>query len=130
MWVLMSVPLAFVGGYFASKKEPCKYPVRTNQIPREIAIKNTSVFAHPLFIVFLSGLLPFGVMYVDLYFIFSAMFEHLYYYAFGFLFGMTFITALVCIEVSILLWRQCCLVFRTLWTELLGLRQWACWGLV
>ena len=101
MWVLMSVPLAFVGGYFASKKEPCKYPVRTNQIPREIAIKNTSVFAHPLFIVFLSGLLPFGVMYVDLYFIFSAMFEHLYYYAFGFLFGMTFITALVCIEMSI-----------------------------
>ncbi|UPQ99482.1 nonaspanin [Chloropicon primus] len=101
MWVLLSVPLTFVGGYFASKKEPVKYPVRTNQIPREIVNKSTSVITHPLFIVFLSGLLPFGVMYVDLYFIFSAMFEHLYYYAFGFLFGMTFITAIACIEMSI-----------------------------
>ena len=101
MWVLLSMPLAFVGGYFASKKELCKYPVRTNQIPREIVHKPTSVITHPLFIVFLSGLLPFGVMYVDLYFIFSAMFEHLYYYAFGFLFGMTFITAIACIEMSI-----------------------------
>ena len=101
MWVGLSIPLTFVGGYFASKKEPVKYPVRTNQIPREIVNKPTSVIAHPMFIVFLSGLLPFGVMYVDLYFIFSAMFEHLYYYAFGFLFGMTFITAIACIEMSI-----------------------------
>jgi hypothetical protein len=101
MWILMSVPLTFLGGYFASKKDPIKYPVRTNQIPREIMNRPSSIMAHPLFIVFLSGLLPFGVMYVDLYFIFSAMFEHLYYYAFGFLFGMVFITAIVCIEMSI-----------------------------
>uniref|UniRef100_A0A7S2Z4Z8 Transmembrane 9 superfamily member n=1 Tax=Chloropicon laureae TaxID=464258 RepID=A0A7S2Z4Z8_9CHLO len=101
MWVLLSIPLCFVGGYFASKRDPCDYPVRTNQIPREIVNKPTSIVAHPLFIVFLAGLLPFGVMYVDLYFIFSAMFEHLYYYAFGFLFGMVAITAIVCIEMSI-----------------------------
>merc|ERR1712144_161516 len=30
LWVLLSMPLAFIGGYFASKKEPVKYPVRTN----------------------------------------------------------------------------------------------------
>lgn len=101
MWILLSVPLAFIGGYFASKKKPVEYPVRTNQIPREIVDRNTSWVGHPLLLIMLSGLLPFGVMYVDLYFIFTAMFENLYYYAFGFLFCMCIITTIVCMEMSI-----------------------------
>ena len=102
MWMLLSVPLCFIGGYFASKRKPVDYPVKTNQIPREIATKSgASWLTHPLLLVMLSGLLPFGVMYIDLYFIFTAMFENFYYYAFGFLLGMAIVTAIVCVEMSI-----------------------------
>ncbi|KAI3990704.1 hypothetical protein MKX01_023004 [Papaver californicum] len=36
LWFCISVPLTLLGGYFGTKAEPIQYPVRTNQIPREI----------------------------------------------------------------------------------------------
>ncbi|KAK6151648.1 hypothetical protein DH2020_014283 [Rehmannia glutinosa] len=36
MWFCISVPLTLVGGYFGAKAPHIEYPVRTNQIPREI----------------------------------------------------------------------------------------------
>lgn len=36
LWFCISVPLTLVGGYFGAKAPHLEYPVRTNQIPREI----------------------------------------------------------------------------------------------
>ncbi|KAL6558244.1 Transmembrane 9 superfamily member 11 [Orobanche minor] len=36
LWFCISVPLTLVGGYFGAKAPHFEYPVRTNQIPREI----------------------------------------------------------------------------------------------
>ena len=110
-----------------------EYPVRTNQIPRQIP---TQVFyLRPLPSILLGGILPFGAIFIELYFILNSIWfnrsvflsaraiwhttqERLtsgravraatlvglrIYYVFGFLFLVFSILCLTCAEVTILL---------------------------
>ncbi|KAK6136268.1 hypothetical protein DH2020_029999 [Rehmannia glutinosa] len=40
LWFCISVPLTLLGGFLGTRAEPIQYPVRTNQIPREIPLAN------------------------------------------------------------------------------------------
>ncbi|VAI48857.1 unnamed protein product [Triticum turgidum subsp. durum] len=42
LWFCISVPLTLLGGFLGTRAEPIEFPVRTNQIPREIPSKNYS----------------------------------------------------------------------------------------
>ena len=56
------------GWWFAQRIE---YPVRTNQIPRQIP---TQVFyLRPLPSILLGGILPFGAIFIELYFIMNSI---------------------------------------------------------
>lgn len=59
-------------------------PVRTNQIPRQIPRQPTYLGTIPSML--LVGVLPFGAISVELYFIMSSIWFHKVYYMFGFLF--------------------------------------------
>lgn len=59
-------------------------PVRTNQIPRQIP--RQSRYLGPIPSMLLVGILPFGAISVELYFIMSSIWFHKVYYMFGFLF--------------------------------------------
>lgn len=59
-------------------------PVRTNQIPRQIPRQSTYLGTIPSML--LVGILPFGAISVELYFIMSSIWFHKVYYMFGFLF--------------------------------------------
>merc|ERR1712159_148673 len=39
MWFGLSSPLIWVGSYFGFKKAPLEFPVRTNQIPRQVPVQ-------------------------------------------------------------------------------------------
>ncbi|XWS70803.1 hypothetical protein CRYUN_Cryun03dG0080400 [Craigia yunnanensis] len=55
LWFCISVPLTLVGGYFGAKAPHIEYPVRTNQIPREIPAQK-----YPSWLLVLgAGTLPF-----------------------------------------------------------------------
>jgi transmembrane 9 superfamily protein 2/4 len=68
--------------------------VRTNQIPR--AIPEQQWYMHPVVTCMLAGLLPFGAVSVELYFIMSALWLHQIYYIFGFLFLVMIVLLVTC----------------------------------
>ncbi|TYH15049.1 hypothetical protein ES288_A05G012900v1 [Gossypium darwinii] len=70
-----------VGGYFGAKAPHIEYPVQTNQIPREIPVQN-----YPSWLLVLgAGTLPFGTLFIELFFIMSSIWMGRVYYVFGFL---------------------------------------------
>ena len=74
LWFCVSTPLVFVGSYFGFKKETITTPVRTNQIARHIP--EQVWYTHPAFSIALGGILPFGAVCIELFFIMSAMWLH------------------------------------------------------
>ena len=77
IYFVISVPLSLGGSYLALKKaRPYTPPVKTNQIPRQIpdpaAVSSSrwSTFLNrPIPAILLSGVLPFGAIFVEVYFI-------------------------------------------------------------
>lgn len=101
LWFCVSVPLVFIGSYFGYRKEIPAFPVRTNQIPRLIPTQQW--YLHPLITISLGGILPFGAVSVELFFILSALWLHQIYYIFGFLFLIMIVLIITCAEITILL---------------------------
>ncbi|KAJ0710232.1 putative nonaspanin (TM9SF) [Helianthus annuus] len=99
LWFCISVPLTFVGGYFGAKAGHIEYPVRTNQIPREIPAQK-----YPSWLLVLgAGTLPFGTLFIELFFIMSSIWMGRVYYVFGFLLVVLILLVVVCAEVSLVL---------------------------
>uniref|UniRef100_A0A8C9RIJ7 Transmembrane 9 superfamily member n=1 Tax=Scleropages formosus TaxID=113540 RepID=A0A8C9RIJ7_SCLFO len=98
LWFGISVPLTFVGAYFGFKKQ---HPVRTNQIPRQIP--EQSFFTKPLPGIIMGGILPFGCIFIQLFFILNSIWSHQMYYMFGFLFLVFIILVITCSEATVLL---------------------------
>ncbi|EMP27468.1 Transmembrane 9 superfamily member 2 [Chelonia mydas] len=71
MWFGISVPLTFIGAYFGFKEKPIEHPVRTNQIPRQIP--EQSFFTKPLPGIIMGGILPFGCIFIQLFFILNSI---------------------------------------------------------
>jgi len=97
----VSTPLVFIGSYFGFKNETIPVPVRTNQIQRHIP--DQVWYTHPLFSIALGGVLPFGAVCIELFFIMSAMWLHQFYFVFGFLFIVLIILVATCAEISIVM---------------------------
>ncbi|XP_065840471.1 transmembrane 9 superfamily member 2-like [Oscarella lobularis] len=101
LWFGISVPLTFVGSYIGFKKQPISVPVRTNQIPRQIP--DQPLYTRPVPGIIMGGVLPFGCIFIQCYFIFNSIWSHQIYYMFGFLFVIVLILLITCSETAILL---------------------------
>ena len=101
LWVGVSTPLMFVGSYFGFKKETISLPLKSNQIARIIPEQSTVM--SPIFIVMIGGILPFGSVCIELFFIMSSLWLSQIYYVFGFLLIVVLILVLTCAEMSIVL---------------------------
>ncbi|PRW59585.1 transmembrane 9 superfamily member 7 [Chlorella sorokiniana] len=101
LWCGVSVPLCFVGSYFGYKKPAPEDPVRTNKIPRQVP--EQPWYMHPAFSVLIGGILPFGAVFIELFFILTSMWMHQFYYLFGFLALVFIILIITCAEITIVL---------------------------
>ena len=125
IWFVISVPLSFAGSWAGFRHavsilkpprhpvswrslemlltvlQPVQPPVRVNQIPRQIP--PTATYLRPLPSMLLVGILPFGAIFVELYFIMNNMWFGKVYYMFGFLFLCYGIMIITCAAVTILL---------------------------
>ncbi|KAF2310501.1 hypothetical protein GH714_013096 [Hevea brasiliensis] len=98
-WFCISVPLTLIGGYFGAKAPHIEYPVRASQIPREIPAQK-----YPSWLLVLgAGTLPFGTLFIELFFIMSSIWMGRVYYVFGFLLIVFILLVVVCAEVSLVL---------------------------
>eukprot|EP00246_Nothoceros_aenigmaticus_P011426 TRINITY_DN3106_c0_g1_i2.p1 TRINITY_DN3106_c0_g1~~TRINITY_DN3106_c0_g1_i2.p1 ORF type:complete len:609 (+),score=104.45 TRINITY_DN3106_c0_g1_i2:83-1909(+) len=101
LWFGISVPLVFVGSYFGFKKSAIEDPVRTNKIPRQIP--EQAWYMRPVFSILIGGILPFGAVFIELFFILTSIWLHQFYYIFGFLFIVFIILIVTCAEITIVL---------------------------
>merc|ERR1712061_89356 len=101
LWFGVSVPLTFVGAFFGFRKRAMEHPVRTNQIPRQIP--DQSFYTQPIPGIVMGGILPFGCIFIQLFFVLSSIWSSQIYYMYGFLFLVFIILIITCSETTILL---------------------------
>ncbi|KAJ2719557.1 Transmembrane 9 super member 2 [Coemansia sp. Benny D115] len=101
MWFLISIPLTVAGGYFGYRRKTVDPPVRVNQIPRQIP--EQPWYLRPIPSALMGGVLTFGAIFIELYFIMNSIWFHKVYYVFGFLFLVFIILLLTTAEVTVLL---------------------------
>lgn len=93
IWFVISVPLSIAGSWLGFKQRAVEGPTKTNQIPRQIPPMKGTLRTVPS--MFLTSVLPFGAIFVELYFIMTSLWTNKIYYMFGFLFlcyGLMIIT--------------------------------------
>jgi len=119
LWFGVSTPLVFIGSYFGYKREAFAPPVRVNLIPRQVP-PQPWYMSWPV-LVFFGGVLPFGAVSVELFFIMSALWLHQIYYIFGFLFLVLIILVATCAETTILMcyFQLCNEDYRWWWRSVL-----------
>jgi len=119
LWLGVSMPLVLVGSYFGFKKTTIEVPVRTNQIARHIP--DQVWYTHAAFAIALGGVLPFGAVCIELFFIMSAMWLQQLYFIFGFLFSVLIILCITCAEISIVMiyFQLCNEDYRWWWRSFL-----------
>lgn len=101
LWFGISVPLNIAGAYFGNKQKAIELPVRTNPLPRRIP--TLPAYQHPLVRCLAGGVLPFGAIFTELFFIMSSLWHHQFYYLFGFLALVLLVLLVTCAEISVTL---------------------------
>ncbi|KAJ6820501.1 transmembrane 9 superfamily member 7-like [Iris pallida] len=101
LWFGISVPLVFAGSYLGFKKPAIEDPVKTNKIPRQIP--EQAWYMQPAFSILIGGILPFGAVFIELFFILTSIWLNQFYYIFGFLFIVFVILLVTCAEITIVL---------------------------
>ncbi|KAL3876183.1 hypothetical protein ACJMK2_034054 [Sinanodonta woodiana] len=103
------------------------YPCRVNAVPRPIPEKKW--FMEPSVIIVLGGVLPFGSIFIEMYFIFTSFWAYKIYYVYGFMLLVFLILTVVTVCVTIV-----CAYFllnaedyRWQWTSFLAAASTSCY---
>ncbi|KAI8879114.1 hypothetical protein K501DRAFT_227258 [Backusella circina FSU 941] len=101
LWCIISLPLSVVGSYVGLRTTRISHPVRTNQIPRQIP--DQPLLQSFLPSILMGGILPFGAIFIELYFIMNSIWFHRIYYGIGFLFLVFGVLLVTCSQVAVLM---------------------------
>ncbi|KAJ5884659.1 hypothetical protein N7495_009169 [Penicillium taxi] len=120
IWFVISVPLSVAGSWFGFRQSAIEGPTKTNQIPRQVPPMSGSLRTIPS--ILLTGILPFGAIFVELYFIMTSLWTNKIYYMFGFLFlcyGLMIITS-AATTVLLVYFLLCAENYRWQWRAFMG----------
>lgn len=101
LWLGISVPLAFAGTRAGYRRKAYDFPVRTNQIPRPIPKQPAYLRSPGVYLI--SGMLPFGIVCIELRVILNSIYMDEFYHFFGYLIAVLTILAVTCAEVSVVI---------------------------
>jgi len=101
LWFGVSVPLVFLGAHAGFNRPVIELPVRINTIPRGIPAQG--FLSNHVIMAMVGGILPFGAIFTELFFIMSSLWHHRFYYMFGFLGIVLVLLVITCSEISIAL---------------------------
>lgn len=98
--IFVILPLTLVGTVVGRNLDgQPDYPCRVNAVPRPIPEKKW--FMEPGIIILLGGVLPFGSIFIEMYFIFTSFWAYKIYYVYGFMLLVFCILMVVTICVTI-----------------------------
>jgi transmembrane 9 superfamily protein 3 len=123
LYVFVSVPLCVVGtllGRHSSKGTTTSFPCRVNAIPRPIP-EDVPWYGTPSGLIPLAGLLSFGSIFIELYYVLTSLWNYKFYHVYGFLFGVYAILTIVVSMTSIIVVYFCLNAENYLW-------QWTAFG--
>jgi transmembrane 9 superfamily member 3 len=123
LWVFVSVPLCVVGtllGRHANKGAASSFPCRVNTIPRPIP-DDVPWYGKPSGLIPLAGLLSFGSIFIELYYVLTSLWNYKFYHVYGFLLGVYGILTIVVGMTSIIVVYFCLNAENYLW-------QWTAFG--
>jgi len=112
LWVFVSVPLCILGtllgrhAKLGSAKGGDPFPCRVNAIPRPIP-EDIPWYGVPANLVPFAGLLSFGSIFIELYYILTSLWNYKFYHVYGFLLGVYAILCLVVCMTSIIVVYFC-----------------------
>jgi transmembrane 9 superfamily protein 3 len=100
IWIFVVLPLTLVGAVIGRNVAGTPdHPCRISPIPRPIPEKKW--FMEPSVIVMIGGVLPFGSIFIEMYFIFTSFWAYKIYYVYGFMLLVFLILIIVTICVTI-----------------------------
>jgi len=115
------LPLTLVGSVLGRNLAGSPdYPCRVNAVPRPIPEKKW--FMEPWVIVALGGILPFGSIFIEMYFIFTSFWAYKIYYVYGFmlLVFLILLTVTVCVTIVCTYFLLNAEDYRWQWTAFLS----------
>lgn len=120
LWVCVSTPLVFVGSYFGFRREKIEVPTKVNQIPRVVPHSSErGIFANvsgPPLSFFFGGLLPFGSICIEMFFIMNALWLSQIYYMAGVLCTVFIVLVATSAQVTVVLcYMQLCVEDHKWW---------------
>jgi transmembrane 9 superfamily protein 3 len=128
IWVFVSVPLTIVGTLLGRHAGSAKtgagpldhFPCRVNAIPRPIP-EDVPWYGRPSGLIPLAGLLSFGSIFIELYYVLTSLWNYKFYHVYGFLLGVYSILTIVVGMTSIIVVYFCLNAENYLW-------QWTAFG--
>ncbi|KRZ10125.1 Transmembrane 9 superfamily member 3, partial [Trichinella zimbabwensis] len=94
IYALVVLPLTLIGSVVGRNMNGRpNNPCRVNAVPRPIPEKK--IYLQPWLIIIGGGLLPFGSIFIEVYFIFTSFWAYKVYYVYGFMFLVTILLAAV-----------------------------------
>mmetsp|Transcript_23885 Transcript_23885/g.33404 ORF Transcript_23885/g.33404 Transcript_23885/m.33404 type:complete len:681 (-) Transcript_23885:147-2189(-) len=127
LWIFVSVPLCVVGTLLGrharfgdADSAGGHFPCRVNAIPRPIP-EDVPWYGTPSGLVPLAGLLSFGSIFIELYYVLTSLWNYKFYHVYGFLLGVYGILTIVVGMTSIIVVYFCLNAENYLW-------QWTAFG--
>jgi len=100
IWILVSCPLILAGTVIGRAMTTEKdFPCRINSTRRPIP--DGKWYTRPVTLVLLSGILPFGTIFIEMYLVFTSLWNYKFYYVYGFMLVVYCILIIVTICVTI-----------------------------
>ncbi|RAL61170.1 hypothetical protein DID88_010509 [Monilinia fructigena] len=102
LWLCIQLPLVYAGSYYGyTRSGAWKSPTKTSVIPRQVPVQPWYIRSPSS--ILLAGLIPFAVIFIELLFVFQALWQDKsgYYYVFGFLSLITLLLMVTIAEVTI-----------------------------
>ncbi len=127
-YIIVACPLA-VGGTILGRhwSGQSEFPCRVNTLPRPIPERQW--YNTPTTIISLTGILPFGAIFIEMFFVMSSMWNFKLYYVYGFLLLVFFILIIVsaCVTIVAVYFLLNSEDWRWHWTSFLASASTAVW---
>jgi len=101
LYIFVYAPLVCLGAFTGFKQNAFAMPCKVQPIPRLIPAQPWHL--SPIISILLGGIVPFGAIFIELFFILTSIWMHKFYYLFGFLLLVFIILVFTCAEISVVM---------------------------